>query len=137
MKMFRAVCICSVFASLCLFGQATRGAWWTGQTMRELNLNAEQVGRMRATLREYRPRLVELRSTVQKAEQDLETVFNTEPVDTQKANDTITRLVTARADLTRTLSELGLKLRAVLTLQQWQQVEKRFPPRGSVPPDTP
>ena len=39
-------------------------------------------------------------------------------------------LVAARADLSRTLSQLGLKLRTVLTLQQWQDVEKRFPKKN-------
>ena len=75
------------------------------------------------------PRLKELRSAVQKAEQDLESVFNSDPVNTQKANEAIEHLVAARADLSRTLSQMGLKLRSVLTLQQWQEVEKRFPPK--------
>ena len=83
-------------------------------------------------MQEYRPRLKELRGAVQKAEQDLESVFNSDPVNTQKANEAIEHLVAARADLSRTLSQMGLKLRSVLTLQQWQEVEKRFPPKMPV-----
>lgn len=129
--MFRAFAALVIAAGLSLFGQAAKGPWWNGRTIRELNLNQDQIRQMRSTLREYRPRLVELRGNVQKAEQDLEVVFNSDPVDAPKANAAIERLVAARSDLSRTLSQLGLKLRTVLTLQQWQEVEKRFPPKNT------
>jgi len=54
-------------------------------------------------------------------------------VDQQKVNAVIDRLVAARSDLSRTLSQMGLKLRMVLTVQQWQEVEKRFPPKNRQP----
>jgi Spy/CpxP family protein refolding chaperone len=128
--MLRAFTTLTIVGGLSLFGQAAKGPWWTGQTIRELNLNPDQIGRMRATLKEYRPRLLESRTAVQKAEADLEAVFNSDPMDTQKANEVIERLVAARAALSRTHSQLGLKLRGVLTLQQWQEVEKRFPSKA-------
>ena len=130
--MLRFVVICSALTGLSLFGQAAKGPWWTGDTIKDLNLSKDQVAQMRASMQEYRPRLKDLRGAVQKAEQDLESVFNSDPVNTQKANETIERLVAARADLSRTLSQMGLKLRSVLTLQQWQEVEKRFPPKTAV-----
>lgn len=119
-------------AGLTLFGQAVRGPWWSGKTIRELNLSPDQISQMRATLREYRPRLTDQRAAVQKAEQDLENIFGSDSVDSQKAAEVIDRLVAARSDLTRTLSQMGLKLRTVLTLQQWQEVEKRFPPKAGL-----
>jgi Spy/CpxP family protein refolding chaperone len=131
-RILRAVVTCSVLAGLSLFGQVAKGPWWTGDTIKELNLSKDQVAQMRASMQEYRPRLKELRGAVQKAEQDLESVFNSDPVNTQKANEAIEHLVAARADLSRTLSQMGLKLRSVLTLQQWQEVEKRFPPKMPV-----
>lgn len=127
--MLRVFAILIVGAGLSLFGQASKGAWWNGETIRALNLNPDQIGKMRATLKEYRPRLDELRANVQKAEQDLETVFNNDPVDTPKANAAIDRVVAARSDLSRAHAQLGLKLRTLLTLSQWQEVEKRFPPK--------
>ncbi len=129
--MLRTLVAFCALAGLSLFGQAAKGPWWNGEIIRGLNLNADQMREMRTTVRDYRPRLQELRVSVQKAEQDLETVFNTDPLDSQKANEAIDRLVAARADLTRTLSQMGLKLRAVLTLQQWQEVQKRFAERAA------
>ncbi len=127
--MLRNLAAFVLIAGLSLFGQAAKGPWWNGQIIKDLNLNADQMHQMRETVREYRPRLQEQRAAVQKAEQDLENVFNSDTVDNQKANEAIDRLVAARADLVRTLSQMGLKLRAVLTLQQWQEVQKRFAAR--------
>jgi Spy/CpxP family protein refolding chaperone len=121
--------VLTLLAGLSLFGQATKGAWWSRPAIKDLNLSRQQMRDMRQTVQEYRPKLQDLRGAVQKAEQDLETEFNRDPVDTQKANAVIDRLVAARADLSRALSQMGLKLRMFLTAQQWQEVEKRFPPK--------
>jgi Spy/CpxP family protein refolding chaperone len=95
-----------------------------------LNLSFEQKRQVRETIQAYRPRLVELRASVDRAEADLETQFNQQPVDARRANDAIDRLASARADLTRTLSQMSLKLRTVLTQQQWEELQRRRPVRG-------
>jgi Spy/CpxP family protein refolding chaperone len=128
--MLRTIATLTLVGGLSLFGQATKGAWWSRPAIKDLNLSRPQMREMRETMQEYRPRLLEARAAVQKAEEDLESEFNHDPVDMQKANAAIDRLVTARADLTRTLSRMGLKLRTVLTVQQWQEVEKRFPAKN-------
>jgi Spy/CpxP family protein refolding chaperone len=132
--MLKNIATLSLLAGLSLFGQATKGAWWSRPAIKDLNLSRQQMRDMRQTVQEYRPRLQDLRAAVQKAEQDLETEFNRDQVDTQKANAVIDRLVAARADLSRTLSQMGLKLRMFLTAQQWQEVEKRFPPKPAKQP---
>jgi len=131
--MFRRISIFLLLAGLSLFGQATKGAWWSRPVIKDLNLSRDQMRQMRTTVQEYRPKLQEIRAAVQKAEDDLEAEFNRDPVDQQKVNAVIDRLVAARSDLSRTLSQMGLKLRMVLTVQQWQEVEKRFPPKNRQP----
>jgi len=39
-------------------------------------------------------------------------------------------LIAARTDLTRSLTELSLKLRVLLTAQQWQQLQRLRPNRN-------
>jgi Spy/CpxP family protein refolding chaperone len=104
--------------------------WWSKPVAQELNLSIEQKRQVRQTIKEYRPRLVELRASVDRAEADLETQFNQQPVDARKANDAIERLASARADLTRTLSQMSLKLRTVLTEPQWEELQRRRPERN-------
>ena len=131
--MFRIIGSFLLLAGLSLSGQATKGAWWSRPVIKDLNLSSDQMRQMRTTVQEYRPKLQEMRAAVQKSEAELEAEFNRDPVDQQKVNAIIERLVAARSDLSRTLSQMGLKLRMVLTVQQWQEVEKRFPPKNKQP----
>lgn len=128
--------IAGLMLSSALFAQMPKGiyAWWsTPVVLRELNLSPNQEQQMRATVREYRPHLVELRTELNLAEQDLEYQFNQDPIDSLKADRAIERLISARSDLTRTLSRMSLKLRTLLTEQQWQQLQQRRPVRGQSP----
>jgi hypothetical protein len=70
---------------------------------------------------------------VNQAEQALAEQFNRNPVDPGKTNVAIERLVDARSDLTRTLTRLSLKLRLVLSEQQWQELQRRRPVEGNEP----
>jgi len=129
--MRRALIIALVLAGG-LFAQMPRGfyAWWSTPVVRDLNLSKDQRQQIRATIQDYRPRLMQLRAELNDAEQDLESQFNHDPVDNQKANKAIERLVTARSQLTRTLSHMSLTQRALLTEQQWRDLQRRRPVRG-------
>jgi Spy/CpxP family protein refolding chaperone len=115
-----------------LFAQMPRGiyAWWSRpEIARDLNLTPAQRQQIRATVQQYRPHLVNVRMTVNQAEQALAEQFDRNPVDAGKTNEAIERLVDARSDLTRTLTQLSLKIRLVLTEQQWQELQRRRPTR--------
>ena len=106
-------------------------AWWSRpQIARDLNLSPAQREQIRATVQQYRPHLLNVRAAVNQAEQALADQFNRNPVDPGKTNEAIERLVDARSDLTRTLTQLSLKLRLVLTEQQWQELQRRRPVPG-------
>jgi Spy/CpxP family protein refolding chaperone len=105
------------------------GPWWSGPFVQDLNLSETQKADIRAAVKEYRDRIVEIRTTIQKADADVETAFDDNPVDQRKANDAIERLATARGDLTRTLSQMSLKIRGILTADQWQELQRRQPGR--------
>lgn len=105
-------------------------AWWSSPVAKDLNLTPSQRQQIRGTIRGYHDQLVRLRSEIEKAEADLEYQFSLQPVDNQKANEAIERLSSARGELTRTLSQMSLKLRAALTQQQWQELQRRRPTQG-------
>jgi Spy/CpxP family protein refolding chaperone len=115
------------------FAQLPKGiyAWWNRpEIAKDLNLTTAQRQQIRATVQQYRPHLLNVRSEVNRAEQELADQFNREPVDMAKANEAIERLVDARSDLTRTITQLSLKLRLVLSEQQWQELQRRRPGPG-------
>jgi Spy/CpxP family protein refolding chaperone len=125
-----------------LWAQMPRGiyAWWSRpQIARDLNLSPPQREQIRATVQQFRPHLLNVRAAVNQAEQELAQQFDRSPVNPGKTNEAIERLVDARSDLTRTLSQLSLKLRLILTEEQWQALQRRRPPPGqgneSPPPE--
>jgi Spy/CpxP family protein refolding chaperone len=117
-----------------LCAQMPRGiyAWWSRpQIARDLNLSPAQREQIRASVQQFRPHLLNVRAAVNQAEQALADQFDRSPVDPAKTNEAIERLVDARSDLTRTLTRLSLKLRLVLTEQQWQELQRRRPVKGN------
>ncbi|HLG95818.1 MAG TPA: periplasmic heavy metal sensor [Bryobacteraceae bacterium] len=118
----------AVAGALC--AQMPKGmyAWWSRpEIRRDLKLTPDQQRQIQSTVRQFRPRLIDIRAAVEKAEIDLQAQFDHDPVDPAKTNQAIDRLITARGDLTRTLSELSLRLRMLLTEQQWQELQRRRP----------
>jgi len=99
--------------------------WWENPLASGLTLTESQRTRIQDVVHEYRDRLANLRVEVDQAEAALEAIFNEEVVDQRRGNAAIDRLARTRADLTRAVSEMTLKLRAVLTPQQWQELQRR------------
>ena len=135
--MARAV-VFMLLAAGTLAAQMPKGiyAWWNRpEIRRDLNLTPQQQRQIQGTMRQFRPHLNDIRAEVERAEVDLQAQFDRDPVDEGRANQAIGRLIEARSDLTRTLSELSLKLRMVLTEKQWQELQRRRPlPPGPAPP---
>ena len=135
----RRACLFAVLFAGAAFAQLPRNfyAWWSSPVVKDLNLSDLQKRHIRSTITDYRGRLTELRGNLEKAENDLEFQFNQEPVDMMKASDVIDRLANARRELTRTLSEMSLRLRTILSEDQWRELQKRRPVRGQPQPAEP
>lgn len=114
-------------------GAQTRSAslpWWENPITNGVDLSEIQRRQINLVIRDFRNRLVDARAAVEKAENDLEDVFNEEFIDYGRGNAAIEELADARADLTRAMSEMTLRLRAVLTPDQWQELQRRERDRG-------
>jgi Spy/CpxP family protein refolding chaperone len=114
--------------------QGPRGGffpWWDSPMVSGLELSDAQRSEIRSVIRDYRGRMQEVRSAVQKAENDLDQVFNDDTVDQRRGAEAIDRLTKARADMTKSVSEMSLRMRAVLTSQQWQELQRRQREQGS------
>lgn len=98
--------------------------WWENPLATGLTLTDAQRTRVQEILREARDPLADLRAEVEQAEAALEAIFNEDSVDERRGTAAIDRLARRRADLTRAVSEMTLKLRAVLTTEQWQELQR-------------
>ena len=124
MKCLLAITI--LFSGMAL-AQPPRGyyPWWDRPVAKDLNLSTAQTAQIRTTVREYRDKLIGLRAALQKAELDFQDHFDDENIDQKKAEQSIENLSHARENLTRAFSEMSLRLRLVLTSQQWKELQKR------------
>jgi Spy/CpxP family protein refolding chaperone len=122
-----------------LLGQVRQGPawwespWWNSPLVQNLDLNEAQQREIRSTVREYRGHLMDLRQAVQRADGDLQVALDQTPLDQKKANDAIEHLATARGEMTRTISQMTLRLRTILTNEQWQELQRRQAERRSGP----
>ena len=73
---------------------------------------------MRQIVRSYRPKLLDARNNVQKAEGDLEVLLNDPESVSEYADSVIQRVADTRAASARVFLEMSLQLRKVLTLEQ-------------------
>ncbi|MCS7043734.1 MAG: periplasmic heavy metal sensor [Bryobacteraceae bacterium] len=101
--------------------------WWDSPIARDLNLTDDQKKQIRSILQEYRDRLIDQRAALQKAEAQFADLFAEQSPNPALASQAIERLAAARSELTKTMGQMTLRLRAVLTPEQFQELQKRRP----------
>ena len=105
--------------------------WWDSTVVvSSLNLSEAQTKQVKSIQQASVGRLMDLRAAVNKAESNLEDVFNQSAVDELKAEAAVDQYANARDNMTRELTRLSLKMRGVLTAEQWQQLVDRQNGRG-------
>ena len=131
-RMWKALLFVPMLASLvCAQGRGDRfpggigGQWWDNPVANGLNLSDAQNKQIHSIVAEYRSKLIDLRANEEKAQGDFQDVFNDAPADQRRANDAIDRLSNARGEMTRVISQMSLKMRNVLSAEQWQQLRDR------------
>ncbi len=138
----RIFLLAGTVACLCSAQNRANFPWWNSPVRADLGLTPAQNLKIQQIVRSYRPRLLDARNDVQKAEGDLEDVLNDQAVSAQAAQPVIERVAAARAASSRVFLEMSVQLRSVLTLDQWRQLVRRWddvqrkrPPDTQVPPD--
>jgi Spy/CpxP family protein refolding chaperone len=96
-----------------------------GRGAHDLNLTEAQQKQITTICRDSFKKMSELRETWNRAEDELKAAFDESPVDQHKSNDAIEHLTAARSDLFRATSQMDLKIRTVLTDEQWQALKNR------------
>jgi Spy/CpxP family protein refolding chaperone len=96
-----------------------------GRLSSSLNLSDAQQKQINAICKESSKKVYELHDTWRKAEAELQAAFDESPVDQAKSNFAIEHLAAARSDVFHATSQMELKIRMVLTDEQWQELKKR------------
>ena len=125
--MFRSLSLMLTLAGASLLAQPPRGffPWWDSPLVRDLNLTEDQRRQVQQVVRDYRGKLIDARAAVEKAEGDVEDLFNEDQLDARRAGETVDKLVASRGEMTRAFAQMSLKLRTLLTPQQWRELRRR------------
>ncbi|MEP7366505.1 MAG: periplasmic heavy metal sensor [Acidobacteriota bacterium] len=99
--------------------------WWEMGFTRDLNLSEQQQQQIREILRENRSKMIDMRAALEKAEGEVEDLFEDVNADQRKANDVVDRVVAARGNMTRHFTMMSLQMRHVLTNEQWKDLQSR------------
>ncbi len=125
--MFRTLSLTLTLAGASLLAQPPRGffPWWDSPMVRDINLTEDQRRQVQQVVRDYRGKLIDARAAVEKAEGDVEDLFNDDQLDARRASEMVDKLVASRGEMTRAFAQMSLKLRTVLTPQQWRELRRR------------
>lgn len=99
--------------------------WWENPVGNGLTLTESQWDRVKRILAECRDRIDQERADVERAELEMENIFNGERIDWPRARPAIDQLAKARSILTQDLTTMTLRLRSVLTVDQWRTLQAR------------
>ncbi len=90
--------------------------------MKEAGLSEEQMRQFQQIFQDNRHRLVDLRGEVEKKEGDLKFVLDQSQVDLGQAEKTLDALLEARKQLSKATSMMMVRMRQVVTLDQWRKI---------------
>lgn len=113
-------------------------AWWNTPVVNDLNLSEAQRKQIRETVSSYRGRLIDARAAVQKAQGELQDILGSDHIENAQVDAIADKLAKAQAQNVRVFTEMSLHVRAVLTLDQWRELVKRWGSlqKGARPTDT-
>ncbi len=126
MKLLRIAVVLAALSVSALAQNRAEFPWWNSPVVADIGLSQEQTTHIRNIVRSYRNRLFDARNNVQKAEAALEDVMNDDHVAPEAVKPLIDHLASARAESTRTVLEMNIELRSVLTLDQWRILVRRW-----------
>lgn len=99
--------------------------WWENPVGYGLTLSEQQWDRVKRILAESRDRIDQERAEVERAELEMETFFNAEKIEWPRAKQAVDQLAKARAALTQDVTLMMLRMRTVLSVDQWRTLQAR------------
>jgi len=101
------------------------GRWWERpQVAEQLALTAEQKARLESLSVENARGMIDIKAAVEKAELDLRVVAEAEPFDAAKVRAAFRTVQQARTRLENERFEALLRVREVLSADQWRQLRE-------------
>jgi Spy/CpxP family protein refolding chaperone len=109
------------------------GRWWERPKVAEqIGLTQEQTQKLEAVTLDEAKAMVDLKGAVQKAEIDLRAAADLEPFQPEKVRDAFRVVQQARTRLETQRFEMLLKVRGILSADQWHKLRELVRERGAM-----
>lgn len=106
------------------------GAWWKNpEVVQQIGLTDDQAGRIDKTFQDFRAKLVDLHTNLQKQEEQLKPLVDADTPDDGAVMAQVERVAQARIALEKANAQMMLAIRHVLTSDQWKKLQERSPGR--------
>ncbi len=103
------------------------GKWWKNEELiRQLNLSLEQQKQLEKIFFTHLERAIDLRAVVEKEELKLRELLDEEEISEKRVLEQVDKLLEARKALERQRAELFLKVRLILTPEQWKNLKGKY-----------
>ncbi len=110
------------------FHLGPRGRWWNNpELVQKLNLTPDQQKQMETVFEQSRQGLMDLSGTVRQEEMAMRPLLSADAPDESKILAQIDRVAQARAELEKSNARMLLRLRRVLTPEQWKTLQAEAP----------
>lgn len=101
------------------------GAFWRNpEIAKKLGLTEDQKAKAQTAFKEHRRVLVDLRADLEKKELDLQEAMDADKVDEAKIQALADQVIAARGKLGKDFMGMMLKVRQILTKDQWHQLQE-------------
>jgi len=104
------------------------GVWWRDpKLVQQIGLSSDQQKSIESIWRDNRAMLANLISVLDKEQADMASLLKAEKPDETKITTQIDRVVQARAELERANARMLLRIRIVITLDEWDRLQRERP----------
>ncbi len=106
------------------------GKWWKNEELiRQLNLSLEQQKQLEKIFFSHLEKAIDLRAVVEKEELKLRELLDEQVISEKRVLEQVDKLLDARKALERQRAELFLKVRLILTPEQWKNLKGKYQER--------
>jgi Spy/CpxP family protein refolding chaperone len=106
------------------------GAWWKNpDVVQQIGLTDDQAQKIDKTFQDFRVKLVELHTNLEKQETQLRPLVDADTPDDGAVMAQVERVALARVALEKANAAMMLAIRHVLTPDQWKKLQERSPGR--------
>jgi Spy/CpxP family protein refolding chaperone len=132
--MKKLMIVCFVFVSAALFAQGLldlpKGRWWKNdKVVQDLGLSPDQQKALDGLMLSHEDKMIDLKAAMEKEELRMRDLLDRPALDERATLEQVDRTLATRTQLQRNRAVMFVKVRGILTPEQWAKARERLQER--------